>query len=182
MMGPMYLTHMFLISQLIGFCGSILYFLSFQFKNNRRLFQVQFLSYLFYTVHLLMLGALTGAVSYLINIIRSLCLGSSSEFTHSRKMCALLCAMQLSVLGLTWSGWISLLPIAANIASTVGGYTNSAKKIRIAGMLINSPLWIMYNIIIGSWAGILDELLSELSMIISVFRYGWNSLDDASGT
>ena len=46
----------------IGFVGTLLFFVSFQFKDNRTLFRVQFLSYLFYTVHLLLLGAITGAL------------------------------------------------------------------------------------------------------------------------
>ena len=44
-------------------------------------------------------------------------------------------------------------------------------------MLVNSPLWIIYDVIIGSWAGILDEIVTEVSMIFSIFRYGWKNLD-----
>ena len=44
-------------------------------------------------------------------------------------------------------------------------------------MLINSPLWIIYDVIVGSWAGILDEVVSEASMVLSIIRYGWANLD-----
>ena len=70
---------------------------------------------------------------------------------------------------------------AANIAATVGGYTYNPRKIRLVGMLVNSPLWIIYDGIIGSWAGILDEIVTEVSMIVSIFRYGWENLDSVSG-
>ena len=40
-----------------------------------------------------------------------------------------------------------------------------------------SPLWIIYDIAVGSWAGILDEIVSEASMLISIFRYGWKNMD-----
>ena len=85
--------------------------------------------------------------------------------------------MQLLALAFTWSGWISILPVAANIAATIGGYTYNGQKIRIAGMFINSPLWIIYDILVGSWAGILDEIVTEFSMIVSILRYGWKNLD-----
>jgi hypothetical protein len=85
--------------------------------------------------------------------------------------------MQLVALGFTWAGWLSVLPVAANIASTIGGYTHNPRKIRVAGMFVNSPLWIVYDVLVGSWAGILDEVLSEVSMIISILRYGWKNLD-----
>ena len=164
--------------QIIGFIGTILFFLSYQCKSNKNLFRVQFLSYLFYTIHLILLGAVTGGMSYILNTVRSFCLGSKIEFAHSRKMCVIICMLQLAVLAVTWAGPISILPVAANIAATVGGYTHNARKIRIVGMFVNSPLWIIYDIIVGSWAGILDEVVSEASMIISIARYGWKNLDN----
>lgn len=168
----------YIIIQGIGLIGTVLYFVSFQCKENRNLFRVQFFSYLFYTTHLMLLGAISGGVSYIINVIRSVCLGSSSKRAHSWGMCAAICLMQAVSLAFTWAGWISLLPVVANIAATIGGYTNSARKIRIAGIFINSPLWIVYSVIVGSWAGILDEVVSEISMIISIIRYGWDGMDE----
>ena len=163
--------------QLIGVAGTLLFFLSYQCRSNRNLLRVQLLSYLFYTAHLLLLGALTGGVSYMINTLRSFCLGSRWKFAHSQGMCAIICAMQLAALALTWSGWVSILPVAANIAATLGGYTHNPRKIRIAGMCINSPLWIVYDVCVGSWAGLLDEAVTEGSMILSIVRFGWKDLD-----
>lgn len=163
--------------QLIGLIGTALFFASYQCKSNKNLFRVQFLSYLCYTVHLLLLGAVTGGISYVINTFRSFCLGSKWKFAQSNTMCVIICLMQIAALVVTWSGWISLLPVAANIAATIGGYTYNARKIRVVGMLINSPLWIVYDIIVGSWAGILDEIVTESSMILSIIRYGWKNLD-----
>lgn len=172
------ITTSFLIAQGIGLAGTALFFLSFQFKENKKLFLIQLASYIFYTTHFLVLGAYTGGISYLINAVRSFCLASNNKFAKSNTMCGILCGLQLVTLAFTWAGWISLLPIVANIATTIGGYTRNPRKIRIAGMFINSPLWIIYNIIIGSWAGILDEVVTEASMIISIVRFGWKNLDE----
>ena len=167
----------YLLIQAIGLVGTFLFFVSFQCKSNKNLFRVQFVSYLCYTIHLLLLGAVTGGISYILNTLRSFCLGSKSEKLKSKWMGGAICLLQLAAMTFTWSGWISVLPVAANIAATIAGYTYNARKIRIAGMFINSPLWIIYDIIVGSWAGILDEVVSELSMIISIVRYGWKNLD-----
>lgn len=166
-----------LFVQAVGILGTGLFFLSFQCKRNKNLFRVQFLSYLCYTTHLLMLGAVTGGISYILNTVRSFCLGSKNPFLKSKAMCGIICTLQVVTLFFTWDGWWSILPVAANIASTLGGYTHNPRKIRAAGMFINSPLWILYDIIVGSWAGILDEIVSEASMILSVYRYGWKNLD-----
>ena len=163
--------------QILGFIGTGLFFLSFQCKENRNLFRVQLFSYLFYTAHLLLLGATTGGFSYIINCLRSFCLQSKWDFAKSNRMCVILCVLQLAAMCFTWSGWISLLPVIANIASTIGGYTKNPQKVRIAGIFVNSPLWIVYDIIVGSWAGIVDEIVSELSMLISIIRFGWKNLD-----
>ena len=171
------MTFRYLLIQAIGLIGTALFFVSFQCKNNRALFRIQFLSYLFYTIHLLLLGAVTGGISYVINTVRSICLGSDWKFAKGRAMCVIICAAQVAALALTWSGWISLLPVTANIAATIGGYTHNPRKVRLASMLVNSPLWIIYDVIVGSWAGILDEIVTELSIIISIFRYGWKNLD-----
>ena len=112
-----------LFIQAIGLVGTLLFFASYQCKTNQNLFRVQFVSYLCYTAHLLLLGAVTGGVSYILNTVRSLFLGSKWKFARSRAMCAILCGLQLAALVFTWSGWFSILPIAANIAATLGGYT-----------------------------------------------------------
>ncbi len=171
------MTTEYVLIQAIGLLGTILFFISFQCLKNKNVFRVQFLSYLFYTIHLLLLGAVTGGLSYIINAFRSLCLGSNWKFAHKIGMCVLICALQIAALIFTWSSWISILPVGANIAATVIGYTHNARKIRIAAIIINSPLWIVYDILVGSWAGILDETISEVSIIISIIRYGWKNLD-----
>ena len=167
----------FFLVQGIGIAGTVLFFLSYQCKSNKNLFRVQFVSYLCYTVHLLLLGATTGGISYILNTVRSFCLGSKHAFLKGKTMCGIICILQLVALLLTWENWWSVLPVAANIAATIGGYTYNARKIRVVGMFINSPLWIVYDIIVGSWAGILDEIVTEASMIISILRYGWKNLD-----
>ena len=163
--------------QSVGFLGTILFFLSYQCKRNQNLFRVQFISYLCYTAHLLLLGAVTGGISYVLNTVRSFCLGSKNAFLKGKQMCWIICLLQVTTLFFTWDGWWSVLPVTANIAATIGGYTYNARKIRVVGMVVNSPLWIVYDIVVGSWAGIVDEIVSELSMIISICRYGWRNLD-----
>ena len=176
------MTIRYFLIQAVGLAGTAVFFASYQCKSNQKLFRVQFVSYLLYTIHLILLGAVTGGISYLLNMLRSFCLGSRDRRLHGKPACAVLCLLQLAALACTWSGWMSLLPVAANLATTIGGYTHNPKKLRIAGMFINSPLWIIYDVMVGSWAGILDEAVSELSMIISVARFGWKELDKAEPT
>lgn len=167
----------FLFTQFLGLLGAALYFLSYQCRDNRKLYVMQFFLYLLYHA-LFNIGSNDRGISYLLNLARSLFLASKWKFARSNKMCIILCFLQIVVAAVTWAGWISLLPICANLATTIGGYTHNAQKIRIATMFVNSPLWIVYNIIIGSWAGVLDEVASEISAMISIYRYGWKNLGE----
>lgn len=76
----------------IGLIGTILFFLSYQCRSNKTLFGIQFVSYLCYTVHLLLLGAVTGGISYVLNTIRSFCLGKQKQvFEELADVCGSLC-------------------------------------------------------------------------------------------
>lgn len=92
------MTIHYLLIQAIGILGTVSFFLSFQCKRNKNLFRVQFLSYLCYTIHLLMLGATTGGISYILNTVRSFCLGSKYTFLKGKPMCAIICAAQVVTL------------------------------------------------------------------------------------
>ena len=163
--------------QLVGLAGTVLILLSFQCRSNKRLFGVQLAAYLCYTAHMLLLGAVSGGLSYMINAVRSFCLGGKKRFLNSRGMCVILCVLQACVLAVSREGWLSLLPVAANIVSTVAGYTHNPRKVRLAALFINSPLWVVYDVFVGSWAGILDEAVTMGSVIVSGIRYGWKEMD-----
>lgn len=107
--------------QAIGLFGTVLFFLSYQCRNNRTLFRVQFVSYLCYTTHLLMLGAITGGISYVLNTVRSFCLGSRSRFLKGKIMCAALCVMQVAALIFTWDGWWSILLVPRTLRPRSAG-------------------------------------------------------------
>ena len=40
-------------------------------------------------------------------------------------------------------------------------------------------VYCLLQIAVGSRAGILDEIVSEVSMAISIFRYGWKNMDSS---
>lgn len=163
-----------LIIQTIGFIGTFFYLISFQFKNNKTLFRAQFISYIFYSLHFFLLGAFTGGLSYLVCLTKSFCLSSNNKILHSKTICIILCIAQIIVGIITYQGLISILPIIANVAAIIAGYSGNARNIRLVGVFINSPLWIAHNLYVGSLAGVIDELITEISIIVSIYRYGFN--------
>lgn len=167
-----------LFIQFIGIAGTIAYLLSYQFKSNKTLFKCQIVSCLFYSLHFLLLEAYTGCLSALGTLLRACFLVSNKEMLHTKKACAFVCLVQILIGMITFDGYISVLPIIANISLTIAGFNDDARQIRLAGIFINSPLWIVYDVFVGSWAGVIDEITTEISILISVFRHKFNKKEN----
>lgn len=168
-----------LFVQGIGFVGVALYFVSFQVKSNRGLFFVQFLGCLMFTIQFAFLNALSGCFSLIIIMIRNLLLVAQSRYDWAkwRGWCWVLCIILVIIGYTTWNGPASLLPVIGVLASTIGYFTNNARNIRMSNLLVNSPCSLLYDIIVHSWGGVISESLGILSIVISIYRFGWKALD-----
>lgn len=165
--------------QMIGFAGMFLYFASFQAKSNKALFALQTLGCLSFTVQFALLGAYSGCISTGINIVRNVML---TQYNSSRVVRWKGWAVAFSLLsGLaawsTWNGYISILPVIGSIASTWGYWTNSAKKIRIANLAVNGPCMLIYDSVVHSWGGAVNEFITIISILVSIRRFGWTALN-----
>lgn len=167
-----------LFIQGIGLLGTAAYLLSYQFKSNKYLFGCQIVSCSFYALHFFLLGAYTGFLSSFGSLLRACFLASSIKSLHTKKACIFVCLVQITIGIITFEGWYSILPVTANTLLTIAGFANSSRQIRIVGIFVNSPLWIIYDVIVGSWAGIIDEIITEISILISIFRYKLNKKED----
>jgi len=65
---------------------------------------------------------------------------------------------------------IESLPVFAMIVMTIGFALEGAKKTRIFGF-INSPPWLIYNIVNWTVGGIICEVFCISSIIVGMIRY-----------
>ena len=74
------------------------------------------------------------------------------------------------VLGfLSWHGPISLFIIVAKLISSVSLGINNPLIIRLMNLVVY-PCWLIYNIYMGSIAGIISDVAIFTSIIIAVIR------------
>ncbi len=85
--------------------------------------------------------------------------------------------LAVTVAFFTWNGPISLLPIAGTIAGTTSYWTNNARNIRIANLTVNAPCMLIYDVLVKSWGGVLNESITIIAIIVSIIRFGWTALD-----
>ena len=167
------------IAQGIGFVAVAFFILSYQMKSNRLLFLFQLIGCSIFVVQFGILGAYTGALSLLINILRNVLLLKANVWTwvRSKKTMIGILVLLAAFTIWTWDGWISLLPFASVGVTTVGYWTDNAQKIRLS-QFMGSPCTLLYDVLIHSWGGVLSESITLVSIIISILRFGWKNLND----
>ncbi|MBR7058386.1 MAG: YgjV family protein [Stomatobaculum sp.] len=167
-----------ILTQLVGFAGTALVIGAFQIKDTKRMMYVHALAALFFTLHFLMLRALGGAFSQFLYMANIFLLNDTKHGFASWKgwkhvVSALLALMTVC----TWQGPISLIPCFASIANTYANWSRNGKVIRLNRLCFASPLWILYDALVGSVSGIVCEAFSIGSILVSLFRYGLAALD-----
>ncbi len=163
--------------QAVGFVAVAFFILSYQMRSNRLLFMFQLIGCLIFSFQFFMMGAYTGALGLLVNILRNTLLLRIDRWPWVRSRITLSAIIGLLILitCLTWSGWISLLPFFSVAVTSIGYWTNNAQEIRFS-QLIGSPCTLLYDVLIRSWGGALSEGIALVSIIISIKRFGWENL------
>ena len=163
--------------QAIGFVGVAFFIASYQIKSNRALFACQLTGCIIFCIQFFIMGAYTGALSLIINIIRNVLLLKARDWpwVKSKITLAVIIALLAGITVYTWAGWMSLLPFVSVAVTSIGYWTNNAQKIRLS-QFIGAPCTLVYDILIRSWGGVLSESITLMSIIISVVRFGWKEM------
>lgn len=169
-----------IVIQAIGFMGLFSYLLSYQLKSNRGLYVAQTAGNVFFLIQFVLLGGYTACFNLGLGIVRNLMLTQYGKraWIRSKVWVAVFIAAFVVVLLFTWDGWPSVLPFLALVACTAAFWTDNARNIRIANLFVACPSWVIYDIIFHSWAGVLNETITILSILISIWRFGWKNLGD----
>ena len=155
------------------------FFVSYQVKSNRALFVIQTLGCLAFCVQFGLLGAYSGCLSLVVNITRNLMLTQYNKCKYIRwkGWPVIICCISAAIAASTWNGYISVLPVAGSISGTLGAWANNAGTIRKANLFVNAPCMLIYDALVSSWGGVLNESVTIISIIISIIRFGWKAMD-----
>ncbi len=171
----------FWIAQILGIGGMLCNTLSYQCKKRTHILLTQSCGSVFFIVHFLLLGAISGCLLNIIGFFRATVSAAKDRFHLSS---ALLNGIFISLYLLSYVAVFTvfkkepslphliaeLLPVAAMVISTIGFSAGSARSVRIFSA-ISSPLWLTYNAINLSIGGVCSELLSLSSAVLGFFRH-----------
>ena len=163
----------------IGFVAVAAFILSYQIKSNRWLFLLQLIGSALFCLQFFLLHAFSGCLSLAVNILRNALMMKYNDWNWVRwKGCPVIIAVLFTgILIFTWNGPVSLLAFIASVSSTLMYWTNSPRKIRLVNLVCASPCWLIYDVIVHSWGGLLSESITLVSILVSIIRFGWKGLE-----
>ena len=169
---------LFILAQIIGIVGIGCYILSYQIKSNHWLYIIQTIGCSMFCIQYWMLDAITGCVSLIILICRNCLLMRYHEWkwVQWKGWVVIFSALAVGNMILTWQGPAGILTCVGLIAGNIGMWTDNARNIRIANAFIVAPTYMIYDVIIQSYAGIFNEAFTIASVLVSIKRFGWKSL------
>lgn len=158
------------IIQLIGFVGLVMAVIAYQMKTQKKIVTVQIIGCSFFALHFFLLNAYTGAILNLIAAIRSVVFSNKDKkWAKSMWWVVFFSAASIVAVGFAWEGWLSLLPMAGMVLTTISWRIDKASLVRLIS-LPSSPLWIIYNAVNKSSAGVLTEIFVMTSIISAMIR------------
>lgn len=170
------------LAQAIGVLGVIAFILSFQIKSNAALLITQMFADSMFCIQFILLGAYSGCLSILIMVLRNLPLlyRGKRRWADWKGWPAAIIALLVICTAITWEGVKSLLPLLASVIGTLAYWTGSARAFRTSNLFCACPCWLTYDLLVGSYAGALNEVITIVSIVTSILRFGWKALGDSS--
>lgn len=151
--------------QLIAIIGFLIYLFSFYNKDFKRILIFQIGSNVFYAIHYVLLGGYSGAILSLFSILRNLLVFKDKY----KNLKFILLSLSYIVVGFfTYTKFCSILPVIGMIIYT---FTLIYKpKFIKEGSMLSASFWLVYNIFVYSYAGIITETILLISNFILLLR------------
>lgn len=162
-------THSYL-SQLFGFSAMAVGILMYQFKKHRTIMILMTISAALWCLHYGSLRLFTPVAMNFINLARSYVCSYDKKWAKSKAVPTIFIAVSLALTIATWQGAWDILIFISSIFATVGGWQKNPQVLRILNVLV-CLCWLPYNFVNHSWAGLVNNILMLLSIVVALIRY-----------
>lgn len=160
-----------IISNIIGMLGIFANTMIYQQKYGKNLILWKLFSDILWVLHYFSLSAYTGCAIAAIGIFREIIFYNNKKSWAKSNLwfvIFLLCSI-LSAL-FTWKSIFSILPAIASVISVISFWKKKPGLSRILAYPISLSM-LTYDVICNSYVGIINELLTILSVTIGTIRY-----------
>ncbi|MBQ2968277.1 MAG: YgjV family protein [Clostridia bacterium] len=162
--------------QVFGIFGLLLFVLSFQCKNSKKLVFVQGIGGLMFFINFLLIGAYGGALFNLTILVRGvLYMKKNNKIWKMLLVEALFTVAYIYSLTLLEGDILQIilttLPYVSLLVVSVLMWYEAGKKIRYFQVAALSPAWLIHNIFNFTLGGIVAEVFNMISAVASLVRF-----------
>ena len=160
----------FIIAQIFGVIALIILVISFQNNKKERLLRLQMFSSLLYAIQYVFLKAYTGFAMNIICMIRNLIFNKFKDKRPPLYYLVIIIVLMVISSFFTFNGIISLLPTIAVILYSIALWNGNMKIIR-ATEIISCTLFIIYDIKVLAFTGLIATIIEMISAILALYRF-----------
>ena len=162
---------LFCVSTLFGIAGIICNILVYQQKEANKLLVVKLTGDIVWCLHYALLGAVSGAAITFLATCRELTFRLVNREGRSGKIAiGIFLVLACGSAWVTWQGWYSLLAALASFLSVISFGKGIPRLSRKLCVPICISMWV-YNLIVGSWMGLINETLTFGSTLAGMWRF-----------
>ena len=160
-----------MIAQLFGVGAMVSLFLIYQQKSRKKILAAKLSADIFWVLHYLCLGGMSGLIPNAVGIFRELIFirRKDKRWAESFVWPMLFVAINWGLGIRTFRSVIQVLPIAASTFVTVSLWIDNPKLTKLISIPV-SLCFLVYDVSIGSYIGVLNESIGMVSIIISFLK------------
>lgn len=158
-------------AQAVGFAAMVLLVSSFQMKTRQKILGFQLVSETLWVTHYALLGAYTGMALNFVAAARCFVYAKRETKKWADKPIIpwLFFTAAVIVALLSWTGPASLLPMASVCITSFVAWSKRPVIIRVFS-IPGCACWFVFNLLSGSYAGVLTEILNISSIVAGIIR------------
>lgn len=158
-------------AQAVGFAAMVLLVSSFQMKTRQKILALQLVSETLWVTHYALLGAYTGMALNLVAAARCFVYAKreTKKWADKPLIPWLFFASAVIVALLSWTGPASLLPMTSVCITSFVAWSKRPVIIRVFS-IPGCICWFVFNLLSGSYAGVVTEVLNITSIIAGIIR------------
>lgn len=167
----------FIFIQVLGLIAWLMLILSYYRKDTNRILVFQIIGTILYCIHYGLLGAYSGLFICAFEVLFDF-----GYYKTDKDKYIYIVSVPIRIIGglISFQMLADILPI---IASLVDGYVlTKKKKIVVVGAIISYILWVIYDLFVGSYSGVITDglvVISNLSILL--FNFNIFNRNDKSG-
>lgn len=168
----------FWVIQGLGFIAFLIGITTYQFNNRRTILSLLTVYNSLFGIQYLLLGSLNSMLLCMIGAGRNIVFYYDNKFGRKARyfILSFFIAVTLVLTWLNWNGILSFLGCIGTILSTLSLWQKNERNIRILSLL-SGFFWLAHDILIGSYAAVIDGILLTVSIIIAMYRFDIKKTD-----